>query len=39
MSKQLKMTENDYRQWSKFKGVKNNTITQGELRLIEPSTR
>ena len=29
------MTENDYRQWSKFKGVKNNTITQGELRLIE----
>ena len=30
-----KMTENDYRQWSKFKGVQNNTITQSELRLIE----
>lgn len=35
MSQQLKMTENDYKQWSKFKGVKNNTITQSELRLIE----
>ena len=35
MSKELQMTENDYKQWSKFKGVKNNTITQSELGLIE----
>jgi|TARA_R110002020_G_scaffold34108_7_gene104122 hypothetical protein len=35
MSKKLHMIKNDYNQWSKFKGVKNNTITQSELRLIE----
>tara|TARA_R100001460_G_scaffold31516_1_gene62067 strand:+ start:1521 stop:1754 length:234 start_codon:yes stop_codon:yes gene_type:complete len=35
MSTKIKMTTNDYNQWSKFKGVQNNTITQSELRLIE----
>ena len=35
MSTKKKMTVNDYKLWSKFKGVQNNTITQGELRLIE----
>ena len=29
------MIKHDYDQWSKFKGVKNNTITKHELKLIE----
>lgn len=29
------MDKHDYDQWSKFKGVKNNTIAKDELKLIE----
>ena len=35
MTSDAKMIKVDYDQWSKFKGVKNNTISQSELRLIE----
>jgi len=35
MSEDVKMEKIDYDQWSKFKGVKSNTIAKEELRLIE----
>jgi len=31
----IQMNQHDYNQWSKFKGVKNNTIAKHELKLIE----
>tara|TARA_R110002020_G_scaffold21602_2_gene73504 strand:+ start:169 stop:411 length:243 start_codon:yes stop_codon:yes gene_type:complete len=35
MTQKVQMIKIDYDQWSKFKGVKNNTIAESELRLIE----
>ncbi len=35
MTQKVQMIKLDYDHWTKFKGVKNNTIAESELRLIE----
>lgn len=35
MSSKVQMIKIDYDQWTRFKGVKNNTIAESELRLVE----
>jgi len=35
MTEKVQMIKVDYDQWTKFKGVKNNTIAKNELKLIE----